>query len=232
MVRAGHRVRVYCYAPVEGLPEGVEIADAAEILPEESVVRHRSGSVALFSDRFRYALLRRGLGLWVDLDMYLLRPIEPQGPYVVGEQEPGVANGAVLLLPTDAPVLAELLALFEEGAPIPSFLPPVEKVRAGARRLLGRKAGLATLPWGTAGPHALTALLRAHDLWGEVLPRETFYPAPWRDAAWIADSGRKLESVVTPGTVGIHLWNSRIAALKDGPAAAGSFLERLQREGE
>ena len=43
--------------PLEGLPPGVELRDANEILSTQRIVTHRkSGSVALFSDLFRYAV--------------------------------------------------------------------------------------------------------------------------------------------------------------------------------
>ena len=42
----------------------MELRDAAEILPESRIIRHKTGSVALFANWFRYELQRRGLGTW------------------------------------------------------------------------------------------------------------------------------------------------------------------------
>src|SRR5262245_13716406 len=43
-LRHGHAVRLYSYGPVEGVPEGVRLADAASILPREAIIRHEAGS--------------------------------------------------------------------------------------------------------------------------------------------------------------------------------------------
>jgi hypothetical protein len=213
------------------VPAGVELRDAAKILPQSAVVQHRkSGSPALFSDRFRYALLRQAPAIWVDSDMYFVRPLSPERDHIVGEQEAGVANGAVLKLLPDTPVLADLNALFEAPG-TPFWLSRREKAKAMLRRRLGLPAGLAAMPWGTAGPHALTALLKRHGLWHVVLPRDVFYPAGWREAEWLVDPGKDLSDFVTPDTIAVHLWASRVTYLLRQSPARGSFLERLLAEG-
>ena len=42
------------------------------------------GSAALGTDFFRYAMQAKGLGAWVDLDLYFIRPIDFQDEYVFG----------------------------------------------------------------------------------------------------------------------------------------------------
>jgi hypothetical protein len=46
----GHRVTLWCYDPIEGVPNGVPIADAATILPKTSIIRHRQTCSALRSE--------------------------------------------------------------------------------------------------------------------------------------------------------------------------------------
>src|SRR5690606_1292398 len=65
----GHKVALYCSPPPAGVPAGIELRDAAAILPESEIIRHRGGSPALFANRFRYELLHRGLGVWIDCDL-------------------------------------------------------------------------------------------------------------------------------------------------------------------
>ena len=100
VLRQDHRVALYCYRPPMGIPDGVEVRDASDVLPEAKVFRTHRGSVAAFSDWFRYELQRAGAGTWVDTDMYLLRPIDETRPYLFGEEASGVLNNAVLRLPT------------------------------------------------------------------------------------------------------------------------------------
>jgi hypothetical protein len=86
------------------------------------------------------------------------------------------------------------------------------------------------MPWGTTGPHALTALARETGLDREALPSDVFYPVPWQKAGWIADPARRLEDMVTPRSVAVHLWNEQIRSLGGVPVPPGSFLERLRKE--
>ncbi len=231
VLRQGHPLALYCYERPSGVPDGVEVRDAADVLPAERIVRHReSGSVSLFSNWFRYELQRRALATWVDADVYLLAPLDARQPYLLGFQERRRVNNGVLRLPPDSPVLAPLVALFTDRV-VPPWLGWRE--RRAARRRLERtgRAGLEDMPWGSAGPHALTALLREHGLLRWALPREVLYPVHYRRAEWVADPRQRLEDHVTPRTVAVHLWNELIKRLKDQPAPAGSFLARLQAEG-
>ena len=226
VVRQGHSWALYCYAPPAGIPEGVEVRDAVEILPESALFRHRSGSFALFADWFRYELLLRGLGTWVDTDVYLLAPLDGEREYLFGEQHAGLINNAVLRLPPESPMLPQLLRPFREGT-APAGLP----LRSQLKRLVPGQAELADLPWGSTGPHALTALARRFGLASEALPPDVFYPVPWQRAEGIRDPSLQLSDMVTERTVAVHLWNERIRGFKDQPAPEGSFLHRLQKEG-
>src|SRR5690349_24548441 len=110
VMRQGHGVALYCYRAPDGVPAEIELRDAVEILAESEVFTGRNGSFAAFSDWFRYELLKRGLGTWVDTDMYLLHPLEMRTPYLFGEESPGLTNNPVLRLPAHSPMLPALLA--------------------------------------------------------------------------------------------------------------------------
>jgi hypothetical protein len=77
IVSQGHQLTLYCYEEPAGVPAGVVVADAAEILPEGDIRAH-------FSDHFRYELQRRNAGIWVDADVYLLAPLPSDPPYLFG----------------------------------------------------------------------------------------------------------------------------------------------------
>ena len=230
VLRQGHELTLYCYEPPDGVPEGVEIADAAAILPRARLIRHRGGSPSLFSNLFRYELQRRGLGTWIDADVYLLAPLDGTSDYLLGYEAPGVINGAVLRLPPDSPLLPPLIALFEERE-VPPWLPWRARLAARWRLTSRGRTGLADMPWGSAGPNALSWLAARLGLADHALPPEMFFPVPWQDAGWISDPAASLVEKVGPRTVAIHLWNERIKHLKDRPAPPGSFLARLQAEG-
>jgi hypothetical protein len=193
------------------------------------MIRHHSGSPSLFSNHFRYEIQRRGLGVWVDTDTYLLEPL-PDREYLFGMQEPGLLAIGVLRLPPDAPVLGPLLEIFEERV-IPPWLRPNERLAALWRRHRRGRTGLALMPWGTAGPHAFTYLAKRHNINRWALAADVLYPLGWRDADRIRDPRHSVASLTTSRSVSIHLWNEAIKTFKDQPAPAGSFLARLQTEG-
>lgn len=44
VLRQGHPLSLYRYAAPDGVPDGVELRDAAELIPESEDIRHKSGS--------------------------------------------------------------------------------------------------------------------------------------------------------------------------------------------
>jgi hypothetical protein len=229
VMRQGHRISLYCYREPGNVPKGVELADASSILPESSVVRHRLGSVAPFSDWFRYKLLKRGLGTWVDTDIYLIAPLDEDRTHLFGEERTGVINNAVLRLPSNSPMLEELLKPFSHMTP--PWLAARHRIASKFRKLLTGRIPIGDMPWGTTGPAALTAAAAKYGRSEDALPPQLFYPVPWEEAEWVLDPTRQLEQMVNEETVAIHLWNECIRHIKDEPAPEGSFLQRLQEEG-
>ena len=88
------------------------------------------------------------------------------------------------------------------------------------------------LPWGAAGPKAITHYVNLMGLADKVQSRDVFYPVHFQDATWIIDPEKSFESMITPNTRAIHLWNFLLDQVKRHPPPAGSFIERLHREGD
>src|ERR1043166_8905976 len=135
----GHRVVVWTYQPVEGLPRGVAVRDARELLPEEQIVLHReSGSTSMFSNRFRYHLLRRYPVTWADMDVLLLRPLAIEAPYLFGWETADSICGAVLRRPGGPPVLRALGPSPDARVPVPRGWPLKAGTRQRPRGIVGR----------------------------------------------------------------------------------------------
>lgn len=230
VLRQGHTLTLWTYGPVQGVPDGVVKRDAAEILPESSIVRHHSGSVALFANRFRYELIRRGLGTWLDTDVYLLAPLDLERAYLMGREEADVIASSILRLPMDCRILRDLLMLFEEEI-IPFWMPLSARIASRWRLLVDGRTGIERMPWGSLGPRALTAYARAYGVAGEAHRPAVFYPVNWRQADWIKSPRLGLEQMISADTVAVHLWNECIKGFKHLPAPEGSFLARLHAEG-
>ncbi len=127
-VDMGHPTTLYSYSTLENVPEGVRCVNAAEILPEPDkiVVHKRTGSPALFANRFRYHLLRKRPGIiWADTDAYCLRPFLPKDGYFFAycdKRDRVIANG-IMALPADSPALQLLLAFSADEHLVLPWLP-------------------------------------------------------------------------------------------------------------
>lgn len=227
----GHRLVVWHYYQLEDVPEGVELKDAASVVPREQIFRHHpTGSYALFSNLFRYRLLQLNCGIWLDTDIYLLKPIHSETRFLYAFEEPGLVASGVLDLPADSPALSELIGYFD-GRSVPPWLPMRWRLRFGMQKLARGRFRLETMPWGYLGPRALTTMLEKHGLINHARPSSEFYPYDWRDAAWVFDPAIPLERWLQPDTIGIHLYNQIIRDRKNDEPPPDSFMARLHLEG-
>src|SRR6185369_12125094 len=102
----GHRYILYAYRKF-GVPAGVELRDAAELLPEPRVFFYGDkagvgrGSVAGFSNLFRYHLLRRLGGWWVDADVVCLSGTVPSDEIFLGWECENLIGNAILRFPKE-----------------------------------------------------------------------------------------------------------------------------------
>jgi hypothetical protein len=201
-LHTGHAVHLYAYGAVDGLPKGVRIKDANTLLPEAGLTRYPNGSFALAANLIRYQMMKRGLGLYVDCDVYCVHPIE-DSEVLVGWQDDNYANNAVLKLPPDHPATMELANIAEGWVPPWATEEPPQP--------------LANYLWGTTGPRALTYYLKKHGLVDRILTRDIFYPLHHSQWELLLRPDTKVADFVTPRTRYIHLWNelSKNALLVD-----------------
>jgi hypothetical protein len=226
-VEAGHPVDLHVYDDVAGVPAGVNVVDASAVLPRDSIVRYRAtGSYSLFSNRFRYALLRSGRGLWIDCDVLCLRPVA-DAAFVFGWQDANLINGAVLKVPADHAVLADLSGIFTTKRWIPPWLGLRWRLVYWVQYRVRRDFGLADMTFGTSGPRALTFYLGQHGLMGCARAADAFYPVGWRESDLLSERDREaVRARITERTSCIHLW-SRARSERNARIAPGSFLEAV-----
>lgn len=233
--RQGHRVEVYSYEPVLGLPEGAVARDAADVLPRDKLVFYKGkGTPGVFSDYFRMSALRRGLGVYADLDVYCVRPIEGPPDYLMAYERPGSINGAVLHIPADAPLLDDLLSIFTDTHRplLEPHLPPFRRIEVAARRLFGEKIAPEDMQYGATGPMALTYYMARRGLGHLVRPSSVLYPIPYEGIPALMQPGSSVNAAIGPDTLAIHLWRSQLTqrGRADMPLPAeGSALWELCR---
>jgi hypothetical protein len=228
-LRAGHHTVLHCFRIPSDVPEGVQTADAAKLLPESSLIRHKAtGSVAIFSDLLRYEILRAGLGLYVDCDMFCVRPIDNED-YIFGLSGSKEIKNGVLKLPPECPVLLDLCKI-KDGGFIPPWFAVRHKLRLRLRHLMGYPAiRLEDLPWGFTGPKALTWYAHHHGIDCYAKNKDVFYPIDNHQVALLFDPARAIEDLITPQTKAIHLCNEyfRRRSLDVIPIPPSSPLGRI-----
>jgi hypothetical protein len=208
MLKQGHKVRLFCYEPVPNAPLGIELVDAREILPRDEFIFHReSGNPALGSNRIRCHIMKRGLGLWLDTDIILIKPINQDDDYIFGWQSDITINNAVLYLPANANVTEEICNFIDQKYPIPPFYNPANRAELERRAILGVPVDAQDLPWGVYGPKALTYFIHKNNLQGFAKAREVFYPLHWSNAHALFVAGSDGRRVIKTTTIAIHLWN-------------------------
>jgi len=195
------------------VPDGVTLKNASEVYPKEEVFFYDTdedeGSVAVFSDLFRYKLLYEKGGWWVDTDViYTGHPV-PESESFFAKQSNGKVNNAVIKFP--------------EGSKIPKKC--IEYIK-----LMGRDEAASS--WGKSGPELLTEVIKEENRMGEARPKSSAYPVSEAQAFLMSKRQEEVERE-TSSSPFVHLWNAELRRMgieKDIPPPKGSYLDRCAEE--
>jgi len=92
----GHEFHLYAYGDIANVPPGASVKFAGDILPKENIFRAQNGSVSGFADWFRYEMLCKLGGFWVDCDTVCMKPFDFGDEFVVGKEVvDGVCNAVI-----------------------------------------------------------------------------------------------------------------------------------------
>lgn len=214
-VMRGHSVYLHTYGKIKDLPEGITVQDANLIIPQDKIIRHRkTGSYALFSDLFRYELLKHldGKGIYIDCDVYCLKPLRlTETGYVIGFEDDSYINGAVLALPSDS----EVLNLLINAAYDPLFIPPwfskKQQKRLRIKRMFGIRHKLEDMPWGVIGPRAITYYVKELGIEEFVQKMDIYYPVHYsKIRGALTDPELSIGDLITSRTLVFHLYNEML----------------------
>jgi hypothetical protein len=218
-IRCGHPVHLYVYGKVSGVPGDVTVLDGRSILPEQRICRYGpaagagAGSLALFSNLFRYALLQRHGGAWSDCDVVCLKPLDAElaADYVIpteyrdSARQVLLANGCLLKAPATSPFVAECRAITMRADP-------------------------ARVGWGEIGPSMVSAMVVKHALEGFLAPPQRYSPLGWWEFRRIVDD---TALPLSDATITLHCFNEmwRRAGLdKNARYGAHSRFESLKAQ--
>jgi len=235
-VAAGHKVTVYSFDPLPGLPDGVANAEAEAVLPHAFSEKlrppqpdgsWRDWTILQFSDFFRMRLMAINAGLWLDADVLLLKPVEidPAKPYFAWERRHLLGN-SVLYLPPDDSIVQAFADLMEQDELEPDWLALRHRIVLMLRQLSGRSSRTADLRIAIYGPAALTALARRGGQIAQALPRRSFYSvhtAPRRFFEPVDLS----KLIADPAVLGFHLSPKGLA--KQPPVAGSTYAWAAER---
>lgn len=232
---AGHEVTLYHYGPVSNVPEGTAVVHGDVILKRDNFIQHgRTGSLALFSDVFRYHLLTKSERvIWADTDAYCMRPFETETGHYFGWESDHHINGGVLGLPPNSEALAGLLEMSGDEYGIPFWYSDGARAKLQAQADAGTPVHVSELPWGVWGPHAVTAWLQKTGEDKYAFPREVLYPIPFEMRRRMVKAGRResAEAQLTDKTTSVHLYGRRIreflASRENGLPDEGGFIHAL-----
>ena len=213
-VAAGHKVTVYSFEPIAGLPDGVGNAAAEAILPHAFAEKLRPAepdgtwrdwTILQFSDFFRMRLMAAKAGLWLDADVLLLRPaaIDIAKPYFAWERPRQLGN-SVLYLPAGDAIVAAFEDLMEQEELTPDWLALRHRLIFALRRLRGGSNRLSDIRVSIYGPASLTALARRAGELHHALLKKSFYAVHAEPKLFFEPSD--FSAVITdPEIIGLHI---------------------------
>jgi hypothetical protein len=213
-VAAGHKVTVYSFEPLSGLPDGVGNAEAEAILPHSFAGRlrppqpdgsWRDWTTLQFSDFFRMRLMAKSAGLWLDADVLLLKPVEidPAKPYFAWERPRQLGN-SVLYLPSNDPIVAAFASLMQQDELTPDWLSLRHRLTFALRKLRGGSSRLSDIRVAIFGPAALTALARRAGELNYALPKKSFYAVHAEPKLFFEPSDFSV-LIADPEIIGLHI---------------------------
>lgn len=82
----GHIYHLYTYGEIEGIPEGTIVKDGNEILDKSEIFTYKNGSYSAFSNLFRFTLLYKKGGYWVDTDFVCIKPMYFDHKYAIASE--------------------------------------------------------------------------------------------------------------------------------------------------
>ncbi len=203
----GHKVKLYSYGPVEGVPHGVDLADASQIfVPDQYLVENSAPS--MIADLFRIMLVQLTDEVWVDTDMVAVKPLTvSKSGFAIAYESPGrsICN-AVLGAPRHSAALRILFNFIQDPHIEPEWLRPALRDRLSnvpRAEILGQ---LYKVKRTSMGPLALAHALRVSGEITEVRPRAVYFSVPWQFAHVLFNPHGGMDGWMSEDTEAVHLW--------------------------
>lgn len=189
-INHGYTYHLYTYGDVENIPDGVIVKDGNTIL-DAALIFLYEGSIAPFSDLFRYKMLYELGGIWTDCDIICLRRL-PILPYIF-VSERTILKGAFSSCTKKPPYECKDRKLLNSFIRVPAkseIMREMYERSLGyreaylAKRLKGKtrkhNIGLKSYHW-LGGSKLLERLVNEYRLSKYLMPAEFAFPLNWWD---------------------------------------------------
>ena len=116
----GHEYHLYTYGDVKNIPEGVIVKDGNEIVDKGEIFRYKNGSLSAFSNYFRFHLLHKKGGYWVDADVLCVKPFKFDKDIVfvsepIGQHyQSSLPTSCIIKLPKNSEITKEAIKMQKE----------------------------------------------------------------------------------------------------------------------
>ena len=186
-IQQGFQYNLYIYGEVENIPDGVNVIDGNEILPESSIWYYNKGfnegSPSAFSNEFRYTLLYKNGGLWADTDVVLLKKLELNDEFIFISE----MNNEKRQVTTSV--------MYSKDSKQDIFKDCIDEIK---------NIDKDNIRHGDIGPVLLDYKVKEFDLMEHVKPIYEFCSINWDELYKFFDGSELSEKLV-----GLHLWQSR-----------------------
>ena len=221
----GNIYHLYTYGDVEGVPEGTIVKDGNEILDKSEIFTYKNGSYSAFSNYFRFHMLNKVGGFWVDTDFVCLKKIDLSEQYVfVSEPDPyytkNVNTSFLIKMPKNSDASKSAIEIQKKHK---------KQILEG------------TLQWGS-GPMTINTIINEFNLHKYVLKWNKTCSCNWAHTISLLNPNyiRSIRlrkhilldiNKIPEKMIGIHLWNEvwrKKGFKKDNTYSNNSLYEQLK----
>lgn len=186
-VAHGHEFHLYIYDEIANIPDlpQIKTMNANDVLPRKTIAANSQGSLAGYSDWFRWELLRQKGGWWVDMDIVCLRPFDFPEEIVVGHETgylnlPSECSNAIVKYPRSHPLVSGMA----ENCWHPTRIMPWNNAKIRRRKIVKKirfwRNPADNIGWGGAGgSQEHFAALKYFGLTQYIKPFHVFYPVSY-----------------------------------------------------
>ena len=206
----GHEFHLYVYDSVANIPEQTVVKDANEIIPKEKIYVDAFGGYVNLSNRFRYTMLYKLGGWWVDMDTVCLKPFDFEDDYVFSSETSDPYNRCLV------------------NTTYIKSLPGAKFLRDCLEFLENR--GHENIHWGELGVNLISRMIFRNGLGKYVRPPEVFCPISGYGLNRLTGAS---DDEIPETAYAVHWWHElwrrgKIDKMRQFPES--SWYERLKRK--